>query len=150
MNARAAVTELAAKIRGPTGAGSRPLEYNMSSEGAGSLAKHIAEVVFKFEDIHLVGKSEPKDTKDAAREDACAAIREQIQGIWDQRSSQMAPKLRIPCPLCQELLRPHSMGEHLMIFHSEKVIEDAGKTGDIAYQRTVSDAIARIQVDQAL
>ena len=62
----------------------------------------------------------------------------------------MAPKLRIPCPLCQEHLRPHSMGEHLMIFHSEKLIEDAGKKGDVAYQRTVIDAVARIQADQDL
>ena len=116
MNARAAVTELAAKIRGPSGAGTRPLEYTITPVGSGNLAKHIAEVVFKFEDIHLVGKSTAKDTKIAAQEEACAAIREEIRGIWDLRSSKMAPQLRIPCRLCQELLRPHSMGEHLVVF----------------------------------
>ena len=74
-NARATVTELAAKIRGQSGAGSRPVEFTVTTVGSGNLAKHTAEVVFTFEDIELVGKSGPEQTKDAAREAACMVIK---------------------------------------------------------------------------
>ena len=42
------------------------------------------------------------------------------------------------------------MGAHLMVFHFEKVIEDGGKVSDVAYQRTASEAIERMQVDHEL
>ena len=146
MNARAVVTELAAKIRGPNRTpDGRPIEYSVTSAGPGQLGGFMAEVVFKFEEIHLVGKSKARDTKTEAQEEAYEAIREDMQGIWDQRRAVAEEKLRIPCLLCLELLRPRMVGEHMMYKHSEQIIEASGRAGDAAYQQRVRDAITNLQ-----
>ncbi len=101
----------------------------------------MAEVVFKFEEIHLVGKSKARPTKTEAQEEAYEAIRADIQGIWGMRSRVAEEKLQIPCLLCLELMRPRTMGEHMMFKHSENVIEASGRAGDATYQQKVRDAI---------
>ena len=146
MNARAVVTELAAKIRGPNRTpDGRPIEYSVTPAGPGQFGGFMAEVVFKFEEIHLVGKSKARATKTEAQEEAYEAIRADIQGIWDMRSRVAEEKLQIPCLLCLDLLRPRMMGEHMMYKHSEQVIEASGRAGDTAYQQRVRDAIANLQ-----
>ena len=146
MNSRAVVTELAAKIRGPNRTpDGRPIEYSITPVGPGQLGGFMAEVVFKFEEIHPVGKSKARATKTEAQEEAYEAIRADIQGIWDMRSRVAEEKLQIPCLLCLELLRPRMMGEHMMYKHSEHVIEASGRAGDATYQKTVTAAIERME-----
>ena len=61
------------------------------------------------------------------------------------RSRAAEEKLRIPCLICLELMRPHAIGEHLMLEHTETVIEASGRAGDVSYQRKVADAIAKMK-----
>ena len=144
MNARAVTTELAAKIRGPTlRPGAQPLQVTHIAVGPGQLGGFMAEVIFSFEDYHLVGKSAACATRKEAQEEACEKIRADLQGIWDMRDR--TEKLRIPCMICLELMRPHMVGEHMMFMHSEAVIEASGRAGDATYQQTVTDAIGRMK-----
>ena len=127
MNARAVVTELAAKIRGPIQTpGAQPLQYTVTPVGPCNLGGFVAEVVFSFEDFYLVGKSAACATKQEAREEACEKIRADIQGIWDMRRRDAEPKLQIPCPIGLELTRPHSTGKHLMILTPCSILCRAG------------------------
>ena len=73
------VTELAAKLRGPLQTpGAQPIQYTITPVGPGQLGGFMAEVVFSFEEFHLVGKSKARATKKEAQEEAYEAIRADI------------------------------------------------------------------------
>ena len=101
--------------------------------------------MFKFGDYHLVGTSEVKPSMKAAKEEACAQIRQDLHYTWDEISRGAEPKLHIPCLHCLVLLRPHAIGEHLMLEHTETALETRGRAVDVSFQRKVADAIAKMK-----
>ena len=146
MNARSITFELAQKIRGPAmTAGEPPLLLTTTPAGPGQHGGFKAQVLFKSQDYYLVGSSEAKPSLKEAKEGACQQIRQDLQDIWDEICRNAEPKIQIPCPHCLALLRPHAVGEHLMLEHSLTVLENCERAVDASFKQKVADAIAQMR-----
>ena len=149
MNARPITFELAQKIRGPAmAAGTQPILITTTPAGPGQHGGFKAEALFKFQDYHLVGSSEVKPSLKEAKEEACQQIRQDLQDIWDEICRNAEPKIQIPCPHCLALLRPHAVGEHLMLEHSLVVLENCVLVADASFKQTVAAAIEKMRKER--
>ena len=149
MNARSVTFELAQKIRGPAmTAGEPPLLLTTTPAGPGQHGGFKAQVIFKFKDYNLAGSSGVKPTLKEAKDEACQQIRQGLQDIWDEICRRAEPKITIPCPHCEVLLRPHAVGEHLMLEHSLVVLESCEKVVDASFKQTVAAAIETLRKER--
>ena len=149
MNARSITFELAQKIRGPAmAAGEPPLLLTTTPAGPGQHGGFKAQALFKFQDYHLVGSSEAKPSLKEAKEEACQQIRQDLQDIWDEICRNAEPKIQIPCPHCLALLRPHAVGEHLMLEHSLVVLENCEQVADASFKQKVAAAIEQMRTER--
>ena len=149
MNARSVTFELAQKIRGPAmTAGEPPLLLTTTPAGPGQHGGFKAQAIFQFKDYHLVGSSEVKSSLKEAKDEACQQIRQGLQDIWDEICRRAEPKITIPCPHCEVLLRPHAVGEHLMLEHSMVVLESCEKVVDASFKQTVATAIETLRKER--
>ena len=149
MNARSITFELAQKIRGPAmAAGEPPLLLTTTPAGPGQHGGFKAQAIFQFKDYHLVGSSEVKSSLKEAKEEACQQIRQDLQDIWNEMCRNAEPKIQIPCPHCLALLRPHAVGEHLMLEHSLVVLENCERVADASFKQKVADAIEQMRKER--